>query len=819
MTNFTLFLKTIAVLGLLLVQGAVSAQSLFLKANFHSIGYRIELPPDYDTDSTATVAVRYRVAGQDWQQGFPPTRLTLDEFRGSLFQLKAATSYEIELSIVDSFPAYKKDTLLATVATRSLPDIQPSGNILWVSPNGSGTDYTADNPGSLPVLISAGLPCGTTVLLKGGNYTLGDMSLNLTEDCPESAPITIMAAPGETPTFDGGDYTPHTWIPDSGDANIWWTALDPALDFNALCLVDGERMYPYAFLTPPKLDTTYPSLQTLGYGLSGFYRNKQHQVFIKTLDHKNPNNSEVIFSKKFRCLTVNGNHKNVRLRIKGIHFKYYGKGSCSLDFLGNPIECYHSITLYFKNISQVTVDSCTFDFSNSPVYFGGDCNDNTVMNCHITDGTGYWSHAAFKNTMYTVPGTIDGSCGTFGRYLENVGIYFRPSAGQTVQGNVVWNNTIQGVVDGIDLGYVDDKSTMENCDIYENKISWCFDAIDPVGEQRNARVWGNEISYCPIGVSLISGGQKPVFIFRNVFHHLDQRQNYQTDPNFVDCNNMPTHQSWSTALKLNAGGTPAPNDRIYFIHNTVHGIEPYAFNLYLWQPAWKTLQMRNNLFYTEGEANFFFEGVANQHAYSFESRGDNVLNASGGAVGIIRPFIGGSNQCAKYTNPDSLAIALHATTGSPLIFLENTLSEPPLFVDPDHGDFHLQPGSPLIDQGLPVPGFNQHFMGAAPDIGAFELPDSTLSLHSAGLPDMGMHIFPNPSNGAFFIRFQAPPDGVADVQVRDLQGRLCAERHFSGLLPGSQTVGVDLPVLPAGVYFLTLRLAGRTAAGRLVIEP
>ena len=339
-------------------------------------------------DSTAVTDVRYRAAGQDWQPGFPAARLSLDEFRGSLFQLNPATAYELELSLVDSFPVFKKDLLTAGTVTRTLPDIQPAGTLRWVSPAGSGMAYTENSPGNFQTLLAAGLPCGTTVLLKGGDYPLGDLVLNLSEDCPETAPITIMAAPGETPVFDGGSYASYAWSPTAADSNIWWTTLPPDLDFNALCLVDGERMYPYAFLDPPAADPTYPSLRTLGYDLPGFYRNKQNQVFIKTLDHRDINGSEVIFSQKFSFLNVRANHKNVRLRIKGLRFKYYGKGLCAKDIFGNPTECYPSYTLRFENAGQVVVDSCRFDFCNYPVTFEGNCNDNLVMHCRITDGTG-----------------------------------------------------------------------------------------------------------------------------------------------------------------------------------------------------------------------------------------------------------------------------------------------------------------------------------------------------------------------------------------------------------------------------------------------
>ena len=804
----------LAAIAFVLSSGLATAQQLITKPTLHSIGYRVQLSPGYDTDSTAFTEVRYRAIGQDWQPGFPAARLAVDEFRGSLFQLDAATNYELEVSVVDSFPVFEKVILTAATSTLTVPDIQPLGNLKWVSPNGSGSVYSETNPGHLPTLFASGLPCGTTVLMKGGNYALDNLNLQLNTDCAETEPITIMAAPGESAVFDGGSYLNYTWNQGTGDTSIWWTNLPADLEYNALCLVDGERMYPYAFLTPPTIDPTYPSLWTLGFDLPGFYRNKQNQVFIKTIDHKNINDSEVIFSKRFNCLTINGNNKNVRLRIKGIHFKYYGRGLCSKDFLGNPIECYPSNTLRIVDASHVVVDNCTFDFCNFPVTFEGNCNDNIVMNCQIKDGTGYWSHAAFKTSRDVTPWLFDPSCGTYGRYLENAGIHIAPNAGQETQGNIVWKNTVEGVVAGINLGNPNGSVMTEN-DVYENKVSWCYDGIDAVGGHRNARIWRNEVSHCPVGTSLIFKEQKPVYIFRNVYHHLDQRQNYRDDPNFQDCNNIATHQSWSTALKLNAETETDPNDLIYFIHNTVHSNEPLAFNLYLWVPTWKSLQLRNNLFYSEGISNFMFDGVINQPKYSFESIGDNVVNAGTNVKGIVRPIHGGLNECFEYDNIGDLESGLSGTTGSPFSFFENTLNELPHFVDPENENFRLLPTSPLINQGVFVPGFNNQFQGMAPDIGAFELADSIVSEQPVLLPETSLVIFPNPSTGAFFVQFNLS-GGTAELQVCDIQGRLLAAKQVSDLPPGKQTLGMNISTFKTGVYFLKIWSDEGIATGRLI---
>ena len=44
----------------------------------------------------------------------------------------------------------------------------------------------------------------------------------------------------------------------------------------------------------------------------------------------------------------------------------------------------------------------------------------------------------------------------------------------------------------------------------------------------------------------------------------------------------------------------------------------------------------------------------------------------------------------------------------------------PGFVDEANADFRLSADSPLIDKGVHIPGINDDYLGAAPDIGAYE---------------------------------------------------------------------------------------------------
>ena len=69
----------------------------------------------------------------------------------------------------------------------------------------------------------------------------------------------------------------------------------------------------------------------------------------------------------------------------------------------------------------------------------------------------------------------------------------------------------------------------------------------------------------------------------------------------------------------------------------------------------------------------------------------------------------------KDVNYSTLA-ALRSATG----FEMNGRSGDPLFVSVAPGDYRLLAGSPAIDGALPLPGINDGYFGAAPDIGACE---------------------------------------------------------------------------------------------------
>ena len=70
---------------------------------------------------------------------------------------------------------------------------------------------------------------------------------------------------------------------------------------------------------------------------------------------------------------------------------------------------------------------------------------------------------------------------------------------------------------------------------------------------------------------------------------------------------------------------------------------------------------------------------------------------------------------------------------------EGNIDADPLFVDPDHGDYHLQRGSPCIDSGTDT-GLDHDFDGnfrpiGDYDMGAFEFPFLRSDINGSGKVD------------------------------------------------------------------------------------
>jgi hypothetical protein len=134
-------------------------------------------------------------------------------------------------------------------------------------------------------------------------------------------------------------------------------------------------------------------------------------------------------------------------------------------------------------------------------------------------------------------------------------------------------------------------------------------------------------------------------------------------------------------------------------------------------------------------------------------------------------------------------------TGYTSFGVGNILSDP-MFVDPDNGDYRLQPGSPCINSGTSSNAPSDDLAGTQrdsnPDMGAYEYNATTVIDHE--LSTQILTIFPNPSNG--IVKISGANDNDA-FTVYDLFGSSVASGNFEN---GSATL--DLSEMSNGLYIL-----------------
>ena len=238
-------------------------------------------------------------------------------------------------------------------------------------------------------------------------------------------------------------------------------------------------------------------------------------------------------------------------------------------------------------------------------------------------------------------------------------------------------------------------------DIHDNQcINGTDDAVSLDGGSANVRVWGNHFSGTMIGISIAPVLVGPAYIFRNVIEEL--RQHWS----IYNCN----------MFKIGEGGTGS----VYIFHNTMYTVDRFM------SPAGKECRRMDGLNH----------GAEPKSKNIFAS--NNIFEINGRVVSDAgeKPIMDYNLWFDHDTENWSLSLArwagvkyfdfdsFKAGTGQE----QNGVWGQATFIDRANDDYRLADGSLGIDQGGLILGFNDPdsawpFLGAAPDIGAFEAPD------------------------------------------------------------------------------------------------
>jgi hypothetical protein len=254
----------------------------------------------------------------------------------------------------------------------------------------------------------------------------------------------------------------------------------------------------------------------------------------------------------------------------------------------------------------------------------------------------------------------------------------------TGAGHVVTRNRIRGFADAIDTF---PSRRVVAIDISDNELSECTDdGIELDYSHRNTRAFRNRVTNAYQGLSLqpIHGG--PGYLLRNVLVNV-----------CVEPFKLHNHPSG-----------------VVIMHNTVLKQGP-PLAVSTAEPVSRVL-LRNNLFVGSGGRACDFDAPA--HGCDFDS--DGYVGWSG------EVFLKWNGQ--KYATPADVRqrAPIYRNLVTPeLAGLFASGAVPPLDRQAEAGmaDLRLGTGSGAIDAGLPIPGIDDGFRGAAPDLGAYELGD------------------------------------------------------------------------------------------------
>jgi hypothetical protein len=244
------------------------------------------------------------------------------------------------------------------------------------------------------------------------------------------------------------------------------------------------------------------------------------------------------------------------------------------------------------------------------------------------------------------------------------------------RGNVIRSNTVTGWFDGMDVSDGDtDENIGADADFYDNVVSNVGDdGIETdVISGINLRLWRNRFDRCYSGFSVAPNYQGPEYIVYNTITNTQRG-----------------------GFKFSLSGT----GETWICHNTVVGDVPGSEAVHPSGP-YSNIHFRNNILGGTGVPVVNDDAGESQTGNDFD--GDLISTDS---AALFR---------WKNVNYASLS-SLRSGTG----FEVNGRAGDPLFVSAGTGDYSLRAGSPAIDGALRLPGINDSYRGAAPDMGAFE---------------------------------------------------------------------------------------------------
>jgi len=348
-------------------------------------------------------------------------------------------------------------------------------------------------------------------------------------------------------------------------------------------------------------------------------------------------------------------------------FRHYGVGDCCPK------------ALYFYNASDNLVQGCTFAMNNLGIGIKYDSQRNVIQDNLFYDALFAWPWDAFY------AGEVPYGGG---------GIrFYSPADGR---GTVIRSNTFHDFFDGFGACPESTSAVTNETDVYNNLVyNSGDDGMETDGRCSNVRIWGNTFHDVLMGISLAPVYDGPVYAIRNLIYRTGAGNNDYS----------------GSAFKFNSGYDQS--GPMYLFHNTGDAAlsDPLSSGLDIKSPgSWTLITARNNIWSGTG---FALSNANPDQPLDLDY--DNLYTTQPGELAWW------SDLPDRHLN--TLA-ELQAATGQEL----HGMNHLPGFADTASGDYTLADVSPLIDAGLVIPGINDDFVGAAPDVGAIEYQGYGFSL-------------------------------------------------------------------------------------------
>ncbi len=644
--------------------------------NFEAMGVIVTPPADLKPAAIAGMHCWLNVASQ-WKPMQDPVQIgATNHFATSIFWLGPESRHQVKITAELAADKTVR-TWYGQGQTRNDGVSEYFMHIYhWVAPDGDDAgDGSPQHPWKTlahAIKVAGGL--GDDIILRPGVYYEGDLALPKIEKANNSE-LEIGGdyhAPPGSVVIDGSDpklLDPTAWKSES--AGLYSHPFD---DGCQNVVLENKKTGVLTRLLPI---FTPDELRTRTVGKHGDFAGgtfaDQHITGAFATDGKTMwllppaplTNFTVHAAKYTRAFLLDGSSN---VRFSNLTIRYFGK---------NAYAC----AALIENSSKVTFEKCHFLFVDVGLWVKGKSDDDTVQDCTFLDGVNEFPFALQKT---------GGNPVSFEAGAVNVDSIF------SGRGLVVRNNHIENEFDGVHLcPWVTDDAVTNEIDFYGNTIQGCLDDfIETDGFSRNVRIFDNTMRGSLSGVSLAQALGGPTYVCYNVI---------------ADCGQSTSHTREGNGgypFKTNGGdGSDVGCGPMFFYHNTAASRDPESRAIWVKHARWRNLTLRDNIWIGRAAGFECWEKPPSPIDWDF----DDLFCRD-----TTQPLI-----VLKYHTQYRTLADIRNGPG----WLKHGLSADPQFTDENSGVYTLQPGSPCVDAGTPIPGIDDgRIHGKAPDMGAFEAP-------------------------------------------------------------------------------------------------